>query len=91
MGITRMWNDNRLFRNSFPIKFPQVNTPQGKAFTLHTNMNRYPARSEIHFHHTTFTPIPAILPFHSAGPISCTDLPCVSTATVTGISCTSNS
>ena len=33
----------------------------------------------------------AILAFHSAGPVSCTDVPLASTATVTGMSLTSNS
>ena len=37
------------------------------------------------------TGIPAILPRHSAGPVSCTDTPLASTATVTGMSLTSNS
>jgi len=39
----------------------------------------------------TFTGIPAIRFLHSAGPISCTERPCASTATVTGMSSTSNS
>ena len=33
----------------------------------------------------------AILAFHSRGPVSCTDVPNASTATVTGMSCTVNS
>ena len=37
------------------------------------------------------TGIFAMRAFHSAGPVSCTDVPCASTATVTGMSTTSNS
>ena len=37
------------------------------------------------------TGIFAIRAFHSAGPVSCTDVPCESTATVTGMSFSVNS
>ena len=39
----------------------------------------------------TFTGIFPIFACHSFGPVSCTDVPFTSTATVTGISCTVNS
>ena len=46
---------------------------------------------EYEVHYATLTGIAAIRPLHFAGPISCTEHPLASTATVTGMSSTSNS